>query len=1015
MKKVFWLIFFFIFCFSLETRAQPFQLSFKHLTQDDGLSQGVNPYVYKDSRGFVWISSSSGLNRFDGKNVKTYKAIQEEPESLAGDIISSNFFEDRDGNLWFTTHEAIQKYDRAHDHFESFFLKDREGLDVREDYYAFHFDSLNGNLWLRTGLGDASLLHCWNTESQKDSLICPSAKLIGQRCGVLLDEEGNVEKVVSSMFPDASPGLEILDINTSEKTLFLSESNKPNASTTFTTNVYIENDSTFWIGTPYGLLLFNPKTQKDSLLFDYQGFIGEVWSIVSYRKDFLLLNSSQKGLLVFDKSSQQFIQYISHQPSQEMSLRNRSEQVRELYIDRDENLWVSIWPIGVDYVNLRKNKFEHLLQAQECDDHEVLIFSLHEASSGKIYAGSAGQDGLFVFDKSHQLINQYQPGIDPAKPLPAFRISAIFEIEKGNIWMAVNKHLILFEENKQRFLSIAEHPEGYNLRSIFQLSSGRILIPSNKGVLEIREGKASSSLNYCPELRDYPFYFHSIYEDRQGNIYLSKNGESLLVFEQSRDSWRVKNEISGIGFCNAFLENEEGLWMATSTGLWKGSREKPSELRQLTEKEDGIPAEYYYSILEDEQGLFWLSSNNGIIKYHPTQKIYHRYKKADGLQGIEFNTNAFLKDSNGQIWFGGLNGINVFEPQKVAPVPALPAIQFTKINYEGSILIKEEDFVENVSEWKKLVLLHQPNRLSLAFSALEYSDIRENQFQYLLEGYDEEWSLPSKEGMANYSNLPPGDYLFRIKASNSDGIWTSTSKNLEIEIRIPFWQTWWFIAICLLLLLAFLYNLLAQYRLKQALKIERMRVKISSDLHDDVGTLLSGLAMQTELMELTAAAKDKPKLKRIGEMSRNAMSRMRDTVWAIDARKDKVENLLDRMREHAEESLSPLDIQYDIELINMDLTKTLSTQIRQNVYLIFKEAITNVAKHSNASSVEVKLSNLGSQFEMQIQDNGDVKEKEYKTTGLGTSNMKMRAEQIGANLKICRKNGFCIILNNVQQ
>ena len=230
-----------------------------------------------------------------------------------------------------------------------------------------------------------------------------------------------------------------------------------------------------------------------------------------------------------------------------------------------------------------------------------------------------------------------------------------------------------------------------------------------------------------------------------------------------------------------------------------------------------------------------------------------------------------------------------------------------------------------------------------------------------------------------------------------------------INIQTPFYKTWWFYLLCALTVGGMVYGWL-WYRLQQALKIERMRVEISSDLHDDVGTLLAGLAMQSEALELTAPDKDKAKLRRISEISRSAMAHMRDTVWAIDARKDKVENLLDRMREHAEETLTPRDIRFDIQVDNLSLKQNLPTHVRQNIYLIFKEAVTNAAKHTNGDTVTVGLKQSVEGFEMRICDNGQVQEKMYKTTGLGTSNMQMRAEKIGGRLEISRGNGFCVVV-----
>ncbi len=277
-------------------------------------------------------------------------------------------------------------------------------------------------------------------------------------------------------------------------------------------------------------------------------------------------------------------------------------------------------------------------------------------------------------------------------------------------------------------------------------------------------------------------------------------------------------------------------------------------------------------------------------------------------------------------------------------------------------------------------------------------------------GYDDTWVNSGTRGFARYANLPPGNYTFEVLAANSDGVWSTLPKSLQIHIQTPFWQTWWFYLLCSLTVTGLIYAWF-RYRLEQALKIERMRVQISSDLHDDVGTLLAGLAMQSEALEMTAQEKDKGKLQRISEISRNAMAHMRDTVWAIDARKDKFENLVDRMREHAEETLTPRDIRFDIQVENVSLKQNLTTNVRQNLYLIYKEAITNAAKHTNGDTVHISIKKTGAGMEMRICDNGTVAAKTYKTTGSGTANMQMRAEKIGGTIQISRKEGYCLVVN----
>jgi signal transduction histidine kinase len=377
----------------------------------------------------------------------------------------------------------------------------------------------------------------------------------------------------------------------------------------------------------------------------------------------------------------------------------------------------------------------------------------------------------------------------------------------------------------------------------------------------------------------------------------------------------------------------------------------------------------------------------------------------DGLFGSEFNGGAFYHAPDGKIWAGGVGGLVIFHPDSIRNVPFEPQVQITRI-------FANDEPYETEQQAEVLEYLDMPytqNTLSFEFVALEFSNPSANQFQYRLLGYDDNWVKSGKLGFARYANLPPGQYTLEILAANSDGVWSKTAKTLKINIQTPFYKTWWFYLLCAFSLGGIIYGWL-WYRLQQALKIERMRVQISSDLHDDVGTLLAGLAMQSEALELTAPEKDKGKLQRISEISRNAMAHMRDTVWAIDARKDKLENLLDRMREHAEETLTPRDIRFDIQTDHLSLKQNLPTNIRQNIYLIYKEAITNAAKHTNGDTVAISLKKTGEGFEMRICDNGQVGEKGYKTTGLGTSNMQMRARKIGGRLEITRGEGFCVVL-----
>jgi signal transduction histidine kinase len=284
-------------------------------------------------------------------------------------------------------------------------------------------------------------------------------------------------------------------------------------------------------------------------------------------------------------------------------------------------------------------------------------------------------------------------------------------------------------------------------------------------------------------------------------------------------------------------------------------------------------------------------------------------------------------------------------------------------------------------------------------------------YQYMLEGLENTWSVPSPKSEAAYGNLPSGKYVFKAKSRNEDDNW-SEELNYSFVIHPPFWKTWWAFLLYFLVFAAGVYYFI-QFKVKQKIKkikeLEAMRVRISSNLHDDVGTILSGLAMQSQMMAITAQKEQKGALLELSKMSHEAMERMRDTVWAIDSRKDKYENLIDKMREYVEKNLHLKNIKHTFKVEIEDPKKFIEPEIRQNIYLITKEAIANICKHSDATNVEIKFLQIKNHLELVIMDNGTLL-KPINDNGMGLLNMKMRAKKMGATLDHRLDNGCMVRL-----
>jgi len=972
--------------------AQTQHLSFHHLSPEEGLSQASNDYVYHDSKGFVWLSSIDGLNRFDGKQVKIYKSVPGDSTSLLGNIVTSNFFEDEESNLWFTTYEGLHCYIREQDHFRHFQIKNEIGEKIQQDYHVFHLDNQK-QLWLRIGIGKTGQLYSFNIQKLTSKFLCP---INGQRNYPVLDQEGQVKQVVSCLFFEKK-GIEIIEIASSYKPTSYFTGDQKGIPSKDVHTIHLTKGS-WYIGTMDGLLVFDPKTKEHKFFTTYEGkSIGEVRSSISISDQLLWVATSKKSVLYFDKRTNQFVGQIPQEPERKFGL--KLKRVNRLYKDRQDNIWLSSTSTGVSYTNLNKRKFEYPSSFRGRN-----INAIFESKTGAIFCSYNGGPTAYYNDASAAI--QFVPTVYPEN-ISSERIQLFLEDEGDTLWAFTFSYLLKWDPAKLHFEYVKKLP-GYSL-SIHRNQTGRILLGTYIGIFECKKNNADMSFIPFSALKEYqPQSATTIHEDLQRRIYLALDASSLVILESDGNGYSELKRIEGIGYAKGFYEADKYLWVATSTGLLKIDKQDLSS-QLLNEVEHGVPNESYYCIIPDEFDSFWLTCNKGIIRYFPESKSHRRYSLVDGLQANEFNTNAFLKTNKGEIWMGGIKGLNRFFPEDIQDLQQPPKVQITRLQ------VNDEPYktMQQIGELSQLDLAYYNNTFSFDFVSLEYSDPKNNQLQYKLEGQEEGWVDAERNGFARYSNLAPGHYTFNVKAANSDGVWSDEFRRLNIYIATPWWKTWWFYTLCLFAIAGIVYGG-SMYRLQQALKLERMRVKISSDLHDDVGGLLAGLMMQSEILETTASKERKPKLQRIGEMSRNAMSRMRDTVWAIDARKDKFENLLDRIREHAMETLEPKNIALELKVEKIPLDKKLPTHIRQNLYLICKEAITNAAKHSNGNRMQIHFTKeRRNGILLKIHDNGKVDTRELKSTGLGMSNLKMRAAQIGGEITMDVKDGFLILIKIV--
>jgi signal transduction histidine kinase len=356
-----------------------------------------------------------------------------------------------------------------------------------------------------------------------------------------------------------------------------------------------------------------------------------------------------------------------------------------------------------------------------------------------------------------------------------------------------------------------------------------------------------------------------------------------------------------------------------------------------------------------------------------------------------------------------MNGITKFNPKPILQKVELPPLQFTQYARFSSKTnqINTHDWaLEDVS---KIDISPYNQYFTVNWTMSNYFQNEKNLYYTKLEGFENRWFFQGNSASIRYNKLPAGNYTLRVRGTDSNGNLSSKELALPISVRQIFYKTWWFISLLILATFAIMSSVF-HYRLQQLKALDKLRTKISSDLHDDVGSLLSGLAMKTEMLEMNANENDKPKLHKITSISREAISKMRDLVWSIDNRRERTLDLIERMEELAEEILLPKEISFQIKKGNINTNKKLPIAVKQHLFFIFKEAITNILKHTNATKVSVEFKNKLGLGTLTIKDNGTKSRNDTKT-GFGLENMTMRAEKMDAKISFKNNDGFSICIN----
>lgn len=988
----------FLFCYVFVCSLYSFSyakvngLIWNELSIEDGLSQALNAFVFKDSRGFVWVSSLSGLNRYDGTTVKVYMPDENDPAAILGEMMQSDFYEDPRGDLWFTTFDAINKYNWENDCFDHYQIMNPQGIP-RVGYYIFHQDTQQ-YLWLLIEFHEMYTFHIpTGTMTFKGNVDTNTV-----RCLPIVDQHGHVKSVV--MRGRDWSGIKISTISGDGKLstpAWMSESvdllhYKFKLGLT-------EGDTSLWLLSPLGLVYYSFKTDS-TITYPASG----CENVIRLNDSIFLVGTLDHGILTFNTLQRKFIHAPEHAGPR--SPLGKYHKVNYMTRDRDGTIWVSTYGIGLHYTHPGKTKFDFInFQDYLSESIEINPLAIYEDQPGKILCFTA-TDGVYDINMDKQIsISPFQP----LESLKRYRINNVIRDAKERYWINTWSGNFVFLPATGDLLRVTDSLTIGN--SAAATPDGRVYYTTSVTGLYTAGIDEAGRPYYSAvsEVSKDGVYF-PVFLDHKNRLWLHQQLREFKIF--APETYEPITSFAVNGYCNAMSmsADEKTIFIGATTGLFEID-EATLTLRKIHTKQTGLPSTTINSILRDERGTLWLGHSNGISAFDPQTGSARAYSVEDGLPPTEYSM-ASCKLQNGLLCFASNSGLTTFFPDSVQnlqtqAIPQITDLQVNDKKPEFSIVCSESG-ATHFSAIEKLVFKHRNNTLSFNVNALEYSAPESNTILYTMEGLDEGYLRATNGSRIRYPSMPPGQYRFIMYAHNSDGLQNPVPRILTIVIKPPYYTTWWFITLIAL----FVFSIMAYIiylRFSKKLELQNIRLKLYENLHDDVGSRLTAIVLSAEDLEHNENITH-PKIKTISRIARSIVANMRRLVWAIDPENDRMSSIIQKIN-HDKSLILDDQIAFSITVDERIKDIVLPGELRYQISAVCNEAFTNTSKYAAATQVSVRMTRDKKNIKLEISDNGKGFDPEVKNkntlegSGYGMANMQRRASRAGGIFKLSSKPG----------
>ncbi|HEY5326034.1 MAG TPA: two-component regulator propeller domain-containing protein [Mucilaginibacter sp.] len=797
------------------------KLKFTHITTDNGLSQSNVTCMLKDKYGFMWFGTEDGLNRYDGYHFTIYRGVSANKHGLRSSMIAS-LYEDRQGTLWVATNGGLSKYDRANDSFINYNVSSDKGSISSNAVNSINEDYL-GNIWVGTYDGLNVLNRRTNQFRHYYGKISNPDSLSDARVSAIFEDNKH------NLWIGTDNGLNLYDRNKNQFIKFLNQPGNPGSISDNEIKAIVQdNPGGLWIATNKGgLNNYNYNTHQ---FFSYKAYPkipgklsnNQLFSLANGRKGTLWI-ATEGGLDQLDIRSGKFTAYRNN-PDDVNTIAGNS--IRSIFVDNEGILWVSSFSGGINKYDKNFTMFDvfHSKGVNSNGLSNRLVTSFEEDHDGDIWIGTDG-GGLNLLNSKTGIFKHFRHDSTTVNSLSSNSVLNIIKQKNSqSLWLGTYgggvdnfdpvtntfKHYI--KGNKPEQLS-DDH-----IYALMEDHTGNLWIGTNRGGVNVLDPTTGKITRYTEDLQhqDAPNHLSSdvicaFYEDKQGNVWIGTYDGGINIFNPVTKTFTRLNKANS-GLSSNIVEcikedNKGNIWVGTMGGglnLWNPQQKKFISFTV----ENGLCNNVINSIEADGQGYLWLSTDDGISKFDPQTHRFINYNRENGLQNREFIVRSGFRSSTGELYFGGINGFNVIDPANTIQnknIPPVVVTDFLLFNKSVTPDTKNSPLSQSITETKEITLSHTQTVFTFEFSALDYTFPENNQYAYELEGFDTGWNYVGTHRQATYTNLDPGTYTFRVKASNNDGVWNESGASIKIIVLPPYWATWWFRLLMLLTLAAIIY------------------------------------------------------------------------------------------------------------------------------------------------------------------------------------------------------------------